>query len=510
MGSTILSFKNVRKAFGGVYALSGVNFDVEKGECLALVGENGAGKSTLMKILSGVWPAGTYEGEVVFEGRTLSHKNPLDAREAGISIIHQELCLFPQLSVAENLFLSEAYPYEGKASSSLVSPVRWRALYERAEALMKDLGFDIPVRALVKELSVAERQLVEVARAFHQKATLLVLDEPTSALSQAEVERLFDVLRRMKGKLTFIYISHKLEEVFALCDRILVLRDGQSVEMLQTAQTNAEEVIRHMVGRPLKLAQKEVTLKEGEPILSVRNLSHYDPAGNPKLENISFDLYPKEILGIAGLMGSGRSELLRSLIGVLPGTRQGEVRYLGRSVDWSGIREALADGVAFVPEDRKKDGLFLDHSIEFNGTISVLGKFTRAGLLKLEEEDRFAEGIFEQLHVKYADGADPIKVLSGGNQQKVLLAKMVATQPKVLLLDEPTRGIDIGAKEEIYQIIRELVRDGISVIVVSSELPEVLGLSDRVLVLREGESRGLLVNQNLTQERVMACAAGEA
>ncbi|MCB0404585.1 MAG: sugar ABC transporter ATP-binding protein, partial [Bdellovibrionales bacterium] len=219
---------------------------------------------------------------------------------------------------------------------------------------------------------------------------------------------------------------------------------------------------------------------------------------------------PKEILGIAGLMGSGRSELLRSLIGVLPGERQGEVRYRGELVEWGGIGDALACGVAFVPEDRKKDGLFLDHSIEFNGTISVLDKFTRAGLLKLEEEDRFAEGIFEQLHVKYSDGADPIRVLSGGNQQKVLLAKMVATRPKVLLLDEPTRGIDIGAKEEIYQIIRELVRDGISVIVVSSELPEILGLSDRVLVLREGESRGLLVNQNLTQERVMARAAGEA
>ncbi|MCB9253926.1 MAG: sugar ABC transporter ATP-binding protein [Bdellovibrionaceae bacterium] len=510
MGSTILSFKNVRKAFGGVYALSGVSFDVEKGECLALVGENGAGKSTLMKILSGVWPAGSYEGEVVFEGRVLSHKNPMDAREAGISIIHQELCLFPQLSVAENLFLSEAYPYEGKASSRLASRVRWRTLYEHAEALMNDLGFDIPVRALVKDLSVAERQLVEVARAFHQNATLLVLDEPTSALSQAEVERLFDVLRRMKGKLTFIYISHKLEEVFALCDRILVLRDGQSVGMLKTAETNTEEVIRHMVGRPLKLAQKEVSLKEGAPILSVKNLSHYDLAGSAKLEGISFDLYPREILGIAGLMGSGRSELLRSLIGVLPGTRQGEIFFQGKAVEWNGIREALADGVAFVPEDRKKDGLFLDHSIEFNGTISVLNKFTRAGLLKLEDEDRFAEGIFEQLHVKYADGADPIKVLSGGNQQKVLLAKMVATQPKVLLLDEPTRGIDIGAKEEIYQIIRELVRDGISVIVVSSELPEVLGLSDRVLVLREGESRGLLINQNLTQEKVMACAAGEA
>ncbi|MCB0405933.1 MAG: sugar ABC transporter ATP-binding protein, partial [Bdellovibrionales bacterium] len=208
MGRTILSFQNVKKAFGGVYALSGVSFDVQQGECLALVGENGAGKSTLMKILSGVWPVGTYEGEVVFEGRVLAHKNPLDAREAGISIIHQELCLFPELSVAENLFLSEAYPYEGKASSRLASRVRWRTLFEHAEALMNNLGFDIPVRTLVRDLSVAERQLVEVARAFHQKATLLVLDEPTSALSQAEVDRLFDVLRRMKGKLTFIYISH--------------------------------------------------------------------------------------------------------------------------------------------------------------------------------------------------------------------------------------------------------------------------------------------------------------
>lgn len=510
MGSTILSVQGIRKAFGGVYALSGVTFDVRFGECLALVGENGAGKSTLMKILSGVWPVGSYEGKMVFEGEALAHKTPLDAREAGISIIHQELCLFPHLSVAENLFLSEAYPYEGKASSRLLSRVRWKTLFAHADTLMKDLGFDIPVRALVSELSVAERQLVEIARAFHQNASLLVLDEPTSALSQSEVERLFEVLKRMRGQITFIYISHKLDEVFELCDRILVLRDGQSVAMLDAAATNAEEVIHHMVGRPLTLAQKHQVDVSGDPVLSVRNLSHIEENGNLRLENISFDLMPGEILGVAGLMGSGRSELLRSLIGVLPGSRQGEVIFEGRTVAWNGIGEALNDGIAFVPEDRKKDGLFLDHSIEFNGTISVLHKFTRAGFLKLEQEDRFAEDIFQQLHVKYAEGTDPIKVLSGGNQQKVLLAKMVATRPKVLLLDEPTRGIDIGAKEEIYQIIRELVRDGISVIVVSSELPEILGLSDRVLVLREGESRGLLINQDLTQERVMARAAGEA
>jgi len=510
MAEPLLSFSNVSKAFSGVYALRDVSFDVWPGDCLALVGENGAGKSTLMKILSGVWPVGTYEGEVLLNGKSMKLESPLDGRRAGISIIHQELCLFPELSVAENLFLTEEAPYQGTPSQKLFAKVDWRLLYERAESLFKELGFLIDPRARLADLSVAQRQLVEIAKAFHHRAQVVILDEPTSALSRAEVEHLFRVIEGLKSKATFVYISHKLDEVFRLANRILVLRDGKSVAELDPKSTSESEVIRHMVGRPVMLAQKEGRHPSGKAILEVHGFSHDSPAGKPVLTDIEFSIEKGEVLGIAGLMGSGRSELLRSLLGLLPGERRGKVSFEGRTVEWDGMESAMQDGVGFVPEDRKKDGLFLDHGVDFNLTLTVLRELVNSwGKLDLHEEKGRVGKYAKSMRVKCNNFEDPIRMLSGGNQQKVLLAKVMARQPKVLLLDEPTRGIDVGAKEEIYSIIRSLATQGLSILVVSSELPEILSLCDRVLVLREGKLAGTLLNdKGLTQERVMAYAAG--
>jgi len=505
-----LEISHVKKAFDGVYALSDVTFSVKPGECVALVGENGAGKSTLMKILSGVWPSGSFEGTITWQGQPLVLRTPLEGRKSGISIIHQELCLFPKLTVAENLFLTEAAPYQGMPSQKLFSWVRWDALLESARSLFHRLGFDVPAEALVEDLSVAQRQLVEIARAVHHQAKLLILDEPTSALSQAEVQQLFEVIRKMRNSdMSFIYISHKLDEVYALTDRIIVLRDGRAVAELDPKVHTPSDVIRHMVGRPIKEGLRQSYTKADVTVLEVENLSHRSPAGKTLLEGITFELKVGEILGIAGLMGSGRSELLRSLLGILPGDRVGKVRYCGRETQWTGMKDALDSGVGFVPEDRKKDGLFLDLGVDFNLSISSLNELKKkAQYLDLDRETTWVETHAKQMNVKCSSYKNPIRTLSGGNQQKVLLAKMVSRNPKVLFLDEPTRGIDVGAKEEIYEIIRRLASEGISVVIVSSELPEILALSDRVLVLREGKAVGELPNVSLTQEQVMAFAAG--
>lgn len=509
--TALLSIEGVSKAFGPVYAIRNVNLEIFPGECVALAGENGAGKSTLMKVLSGVWPHGTYEGKILFEGKELALTSPLEGRVCGISIIHQELCLFPKLSVAENLFLTEAQPYDGTPSTTLFSKVNWEALYATADNLLRGLGFEIDPRAAVEELSVAQRQLVEIARAVHQNAKLLILDEPTSALSQSEVRSLFAVIQRMrKSAMSFVYISHKMDEIFELSDRIVVLRDGQSVADLTTEKIDSSEVIRHMVGRPLRDAQRTSHATDVQ-VLRVENLSHESPTGKTMLADVGFTTRKGEVLGIAGLMGAGRSELLRSILGVLPGTRTGNVYLDGQPISWESMSEAISGGVGFVPEDRKKDGLFLDQGIDFNLSISVLRNLiSRLGKLDLGRESRKVVDLANRMHVRRNDIKLPVKSLSGGNQQKVLLGKVMASSPRVLFLDEPTRGIDVGAKEEVYDLIRELAASGLSVVVVSSELPEILALADRVLVMREGRVAAELTNDHLTQEVVMSYAAGEA
>lgn len=511
MTSPLLQFRGVEKRFDGGYALRAVTFTVNSGDCVAVCGENGAGKSTLMKILSGVWPDGSYGGDVFFEGKRLSLRSPLDARRAGISIIHQELCLFSELTVAENLFLTEEFPYDGAPSQKMAARVRWRALEDRARQLFADLGFGIDPRAKVGDLSVAQRQCVEIARAFHHRAKVLILDEPTSALSRHETEALLTLVERMRlSGMTFLYISHKLDEVFRICNRVLVLRDGQSVADLKTKNTDETEIVRHMVGRPVGQRAPIAARRRAEAaVLEVRGVSHWTTDGKKLLGPIDFSLSSGEILGLAGLMGAGRSELLRSILGVLPGRREGEVRLDGQVAVWNGIAEALDAGVAFVPEDRKKDGLFLGQGIGFNLSISSLSGLLRAGRrLDPRAEDSLVADLMRRLRVKGRGPGQAVRTLSGGNQQKVLLGKVMARSPKVLFLDEPTRGIDVGAKEEIYQTIRELASGGVSVLVVSSELPEILALSDRVLVMREGRLAGDLPAEGLSQEAILGLAAG--
>ncbi len=505
----LLSIRNVSKAFGATYALKGVTFDLGPSECLVLVGENGAGKSTLMKILSGVWPHGSYEGHVLLGDNLLCLKDTLDGWNSGISIIHQELCLFPELTVAENLFLNEAFPYAGVPSQKLWSPVHWKSLYDRATGIFRELGFAVDARAKVRELSVAQRQLVEIARAFHHRSKILILDEPTSALSQVEVDQLFQVIRRMKDHISFIYISHKLEEVFAMADRIVILRDGQSVAELNPKSVTREDVIAHMVGRPVEFSQRKHEGSTCPPRLRVSELSHRNNAGENILDQITFDLHPGEVVGVAGLMGSGRSELLRSIVGILPGTRSGTLLLGGKPIRWTSIQEAMDAGIAFVPEDRKRDGLFLDHSVKFNLTLSILNELAgHAGVLDLAREKTTAARLVKELQVKCASNELPVRWLSGGNQQKVLLAKVLARNPQVLLLDEPTRGIDIGAKQEIYELIHRLRDQGLAILLVSSELPEILALSDRIIVLRGGMMTADLPNENLRQETILSFAAG--
>ncbi len=509
MSQPILSFKDVSKSFYGTAVLKHVTFDVWKGECVALVGENGAGKSTLMKILCGVWPSGSFEGEVTFEGRPIKFENTLEARKAGISVIHQELCLFPELTVAENLFLTEAFPYDGTPSLKAFSRVRWDDMFEKAQSLLGGLGFKVDPRARIGNLSVAKRQLVEIARAVHHDARLLILDEPTSALSAKEVAQLFQVVEQMrKREVTFLFISHRFEEIFAICDRIVVLRDGQSVASMLPAQTDEKEVVKQMVGRPITYRTRKQR-KPGKELLRVEKLGHVLPNGKKILENVDIAVREGEVVGVGGLMGAGRSELMRSILGVLPGTRMGQVYREGVAIQVNGIDQALQHKLAFVPEDRKKDGLFLGHPIGFNMTVPILKRFSSwTGWMNSDEEDKKVAELINRMRVKCRSAADPVRNLSGGNQQKVLLSKWVAAGPKVLFLDEPTRGIDVAAKEEIYEVIEKLADEGLGILLVTSELPELLNLSDRIVVLREGRLVGEMQNQGLTQESVMSLATG--
>jgi len=506
----LLELKGIKKSFNGNYVLKGVDLTLNQSECLSLVGENGAGKSTLMKILSGVWPEGSFEGNLFINGQAASFHSPLDARLAGISIIHQELCLFPMLSVAENLLLTERQPFDGTPSDGLLDRIPWRLLNQKAQNLLDELEFPLKATRLVSELSVAEKQLVEIARAFHHQSKVIILDEPTSALTKKETEALFSIIDKMQSQHSFIYISHKLDEIFRICDRISVLRDGQTVGELYPQTCTQDDIIQHMVGRPLTGSDR-ISTAGPNAILIVDRLQHRNDSGKSILKNISFSVNEGEIVGIAGLMGSGRTELLRSIAGALDGVTEGEITYLGKRASWHNIQESLSASVALLPEDRKKDGLFLDQSVGFNITISVLSSLlSLLKTLRLNDERIVIRDLIEQMQIRCHDSDAPVRRLSGGNQQKVLMARLIANHPKLLLLDEPTRGIDVGAKEEIYNILCNLAAAGMSLLVASSELPELLELCDRVLVMKEGQLMADLPNVELTQLKIMSYAAGDS
>jgi D-xylose transport system ATP-binding protein len=499
----ILEMREIVKEFPGVKALDGVTFDLYEGEFHSLVGENGAGKSTLMKTLSGVYPYGTYGGDIVIDGEVRQFKTIRDSEKAGVAIIFQELSLVKEITVAENIFLGR--------EPSKFGLINWSELYQKATKLLKDLHLPIDPRTPVGNLGIGQQQLVEIAKALSQDAKILVLDEPTAALTESEVETLFTILRKLKERgVGMIYISHKLDEVFAMSDRITVLRDGKTVGTEPALALDKNKVIALMVGREVGDIFPQTSHDFGETAMEVRNLTAYD-LDNPNkklVDNVSFSVRKGEVLGISGLMGAGRSELLMSIFGAWQGKSAGEILVEGRPVSIDSPSEAIKNGIGFVTEDRKRYGLLLEQPILDNMTLAGLKQISGAFLTHRSRETVAAKKAMKSLKVKANSPITVAGTLSGGNQQKVVLGKWLLTNPKVLFLDEPTRGIDVGAKQEIYSEINKLAKEGLAIVMVSSELPEVLGLSDRVLVLHEGRLTGEFSKIEATPEKVMAAATG--
>ena len=499
----LLEMKSIVKEFPGVKALDGVSFTLEAGEFHSLVGENGAGKSTLMKVLSGVYPHGTYEGEILIEGVTRQFKNVRDSENAGIAIIFQELSLVKELTVGENIFL-------GKEPARF-GIIDWSELYHKASKLLGDLNLDLDPRVQVGSLGIGQQQLVEIAKALSQEARILVLDEPTAALTESEVETLFTILGKLKARgVGMIYISHKLDEVFQMSDRITVLRDGKTVGTSDAKELTKAAVIAKMVGREVGDIFPTPEHEFGDVVLELKGLTAYSVDATEKklVDNVSFSVRKGEVLGIAGLMGAGRTELLMSLFGAWQGRGSRQILLNGKPVSINSPAEAIANGIGFVTEDRKRFGLILNQTILDNMTLAGLRRIVGGLLTDRNKENAAASGPMRSLRVKANSPFTVTGTLSGGNQQKVVLGKWLLTNPSVLFLDEPTRGIDVGAKQEIYAEINKLAKEGLAIVLVSSELPEVLGLSDRVLVLHEGKLTGEFTRKEATPEKVMHAATG--
>jgi D-xylose transport system ATP-binding protein len=499
----LLALKEITKDFPGVRALDGVSFDLEAGEVHALCGENGAGKSTLIKVLSGFYPAGTYGGEIVLDGKPVAFKSIHEAEEHGIALIAQELALVPELSVAENISLGRE-PVKGPF-------IRWEQVNADARRALELVGLDVEPGRPVRQLGIGQQQMVEIGKALIKNARILVLDEPTAALTEADAVRLLRFLAELRTRgIASIYISHRLEEVFRIADRITVLRDGRTVGTGRAAELTQDRVISLMVGREVKTLYPRPERTTGEVVLSVSDWSVEDPLnpGRHVLKGVSFDLREGEVLGIAGLMGAGRTALVSSLFGAGRSRVGGTLRIRGResTEPMRSPKQAIAAGMALVSEDRKRYGLVLEATIGENITLATLRRFARHLLLDNRERAREADAQAKALRIKASSLEMLVNQLSGGNQQKVVLAKWLLSHPRILFLDEPTRGIDVGAKAEIYQLVKELAASGLAVVMVSSELPEVLGMSHRVLVLNQGRQTALLEGEAATPETVMAAA----
>ena len=506
MSGYLLEMKGIAKRFNGVPALDGIDLAIRPGECIGLCGENGAGKSTLMKVLSAVYPHGSWIGEITFDGQPLRARSVRETEDAGIIIIHQELMLVPELTVAENIFLGNEITLPG-------GRLDYHAMNRRAEEILRELKLpDVNVVLPVKNYGGGHQQLIEIGKALNKNARLLILDEPSASLTASEIAVLLEIIRDLKAKgVACVYISHKLEEVAAICDTICVIRDGKHIATTPMQAMSVERIIAQMCGRELNQLYPSLPHPVGEVVMEARHITCYDPdqPQRKKVDDVSFTLRAGEILGIAGIVGAGRTELVTAIFGSYPGKHTGEVWLEGQRVDNSEPMKAIRNRFALVPEDRKHHGIVRDLSVGENITLSVLGRFSRLTRIDDGEEGREIGEQIRRLALKTASPALPITALSGGNQQKAVLAKMLLTQPKVLILDEPTRGVDVGAKFEIYKLMLELAAQGIAIIMVSSELSEVLGVSDRVLVMGEGRLRGEFLNQDLTQETVLAAALGQ-
>ena len=508
MSEYLLDMRGIVKDFNGVKALDGIDLKVRAGEIVGLCGENGAGKSTLMKVLSAVYPYGTWQGEIFWEGKELKAETIRQTEEAGIVIIHQELMLVPQLSVAENIFMGNEITLPGGL-------MNYAAMYRRAEELMAELKMpDVNVALPVYHYGGGHQQLIEIAKAINKKAKLLILDEPTSSLTKAATEIRLAIIRPLKRKGdACVMISHKLDEVPAVCDTVSVIRDGAHVGTRPMKEIDTNEIITMMVGREIKNLFPREEHPIGEVFFEARNVTCLD-VNNParkRVDNISFKLRKGEILGIAGLVGAGRTELAMAIFGCYPGQSEAELWLDGKQIDVNSPRSAVTQGICLVPEDRKRHGIVPLQGVGANITMAVLENYAKFGTIDAESEMAQIQKSIARMRIKTASPNLPIKGLSGGNQQKAVLSKMLLPKPKVLILDEPTRGVDVGAKYEIYKLMFELVREeGLSIIMISSELPEVLGISDRVLVIGEGQLRGDFINDGLTQEQVLTAALGHA
>ena len=494
---TLLKATGIKKRFGGILALNGVDFEVAKGEVHALIGENGAGKSTLMKILTGVYQKD--EGEIWFDGSELTAKTPLQCRQKGIGIVFQEPTLIPSLDVKANIFMGR-FPV-----AKIPGVMDWRKLRQDTAKITEELGVNIDPDIVVRDLPFGKRQMIEIAKVVAHNAKLVILDEPTSALSEEEKDNLFRIISRLKEKGTsIIYISHRLPEIFEITDRVTVMRDGQYIGTELTRNLTTDSLIKMMVGRTIDRTPLRKSVEAGEDVLKVKGLSQ-----GKVLKDISFSLRKGEVLGVFGLVGSGRTEMARALFGI-DRIDSGEIWLDNKKINVGSPVEAVKHGLGFVPESRKEHGIIPLMSNGLNITLSVLKQCSTASVINWNKQKKFATGFIKKLGIKVSGPNQPVINLSGGNQQKVVVAKWLASDPRILILDEPTRGIDVGAKSEIHNLIVQLINEGLSVIMISSEMEEVMRLSDRVLVLYEGKVSALLNQDELSEENLLKCIHGHS
>lgn len=484
----ILTLKNITKEFPGVKALDDVTINIERGTIHGLVGENGAGKSTLIKVLAGIYQPN--KGEIILDGKPCRFNSPIEARRAGISVVHQEIKLAEPLSVAENMFLGNVQLKNGL--------VDWKGMRRRAREIVEDLGMDIDINAQVSSLTVAKKQIVEIMHAINNNSRILIMDEPSAVLTDRELEVMFRIVKQLRDKgITIIYISHRLDEIFGLCSNVSVLRDGRHIDTIPVASVDRQGLINMMVGREMGQEYPKEVGNVGGTILEVKNLSR------GILQDISFEVKSGEVFGISGLVGAGRTELARAILGI-DKPESGEVYVRGKKVHYRTFADAIRDGLGLIPEDRKLQGLVQIMSVKRNTTLVNMKRVLRAGVISSSLEEKLSKEYANKLHVVTPSMETEVQYLSGGNQQKVVIAKWLFQNSEILFLDEPTRGIDVGAKAEIYRLINRMAKEGKTIIMISSEMPELLGMCDRIMVMHEGHKMGELNAAEATQEKIMA------
>lgn len=488
-----IQMTGIHKAFGNNEVLRGVDFDLKPGEVHALMGENGAGKSTLMNILTGLHEKDA--GEIIIDNQSLTYDNPKEAEKNGVSFIHQEMITWPDMTVLDNLFM-------GKEHANKFGFLQMKSMKEEASQALDELGISIPLNKRMGDLSVGQQQLIEIAKTLLNDVKVLIMDEPTAALTDSEIQTLFQIINRLKQeRVSIVYISHRMEEIFQICDRITVMRDGVSIATHQTAETNERQIVKEMVGRDIDDFYPNQDNRTDEVILEVKGLS------NDRVQDISFTLHSGEILGFSGLMGAGRTEIMRALFG-LDDMDAGQVFIDGQPITIKNPNQAISHGLGFLTESRKEEGLVLDFSVRDNISMTAFEEFSKGGIINQKEENDFVDLLIDRLTVKTSSRNLPVKNLSGGNQQKVVLAKWIGAGSRILILDEPTRGVDVGAKKEIYQLMMELTERGVGILMVSSDLPEVMEISNRVCVIHEGHLAGEVTGDDITEEKIMTLATG--